>query len=987
MNTFDSKYSGGINSSPIGSPGRTVLNVSYRKANLRKPLRIGTWNVRSLFDAGKLANLTQEMNRLKLDILGVAETWWPDAGECEVQNGVFFYSGNSDPKHRKGVGIVITKELLKSVITFVPYSDRTALLKLKARPNDLNIIQVYAPTADSPEHEVEKFYDEVQELLRLTKKQDVNIIMGDFNAKIGNGQFEEIVGPYGLGERNERGDRLLQFCQEESMRITNTFFQLHPRRLYTWKSPADRPHNVIRNQIDFILINRRFSSTIKRASTYPGADVPSDHVLLMAVIKISLSSQKKTTTQRRVALEGLKDPVIKAEISDEINRQIQTTTPNIGEELTESWQRIMNSVTSTMQNRLGYKTKNKKQKWMTDEILLLMDERRKYKNKPDDNTYKDIQRLIRSKIRVAKNDWLKHECSVMEQLQSQHDDFNLHKKLKETAGIYRRMRPTITTNENNQIVIDSKERINVWEKYIEKLFEDDRPAADTTYSPTGPSITKEEIEKAIRNSKDNKAAGPDEIPSEVLKLLDERGITALHRIFNIIYETGHYPRQWLSSTFIPLPKKTNAKRCEDHRLISLMSHTLKIFLKIIHQRIFRKCERDISDSQFGFRQGLGTREAIVATQVLVQNCYDQRKDVYLCFIDYEKAFDRVQHHKLMQLLKRLDLDQKDIRCIENLYWSQTAQIKLGGNMSNNIRIRRGVRQGCVLSPLLFNLYSEAIFRVALEDVEMGIRVNGTWINNIRYADDTVLIAENMHDLQQLVDKIGEQSKSMGLNINTKKTKFMIISRNPNMHRNAIITFNATPLERVDKFKYLGVWLSEDWTSDREIKCRIEQARQAFLKFRRVLTCPDFDLNLRLRFVKCYIWSVLLYGMEGWTLRKTAINRLEAFEMWLYRRVLKVPWTARLTNEEILRRVDRQRELFETIKKRKTAYLGHIMRNNKYQFLHLLIEGKIEGRRGIGRKKMSWLRNIRQWTGLHDIQSLIHTARNREAMENVIANIH
>ena len=191
----------------------------------------------------------------------------------------------------------------------------------------------------------------------------------------------------------------------------------------------------------------------------------------------------------------------------------------------------------------------------------------------------------------------------------------------------------------------------------------------------------------------------------------------------------------------------------------------------------------------GFRQGLGTREAIVATQVLVQNCYDQRKNVCLCFIDYEKAFDRVQHHKLMQLLKRLDIDHKDIQCIEKLYWNQTAQIKLSNTMSNPIQVRMGVRQGCVLSPLLFNLYSEAIFQEALEDVEMGVKVNGVWINNIRYADDTVLIADNIHDLQQLVNKVGEQSKAMGLNINIKKTKFMIISRNPDVFINSILTFN------------------------------------------------------------------------------------------------------------------------------------------------------------------------------------------------------
>ncbi|CAG9840549.1 unnamed protein product [Diabrotica balteata] len=122
---------------------------------------------------------------------------------------------------------------------------------------------------------------------------------------------------------------------------------------------------------------------------------------------------------------------------------------------------------------------------------------------------------------------------------------------------------------------------------------------------------------------------------------------------------------------------------------------------------------------------------------------------------------------------------------------------------------------------------------------------------------------------------------------------------------------------------------------------------------------------------------------GWTLKTRDINKLEAFEMWLYRRILKIPWTAKITNIDVLKRIIQERQLFETIKKRKTAYLGHIIRNGQYQFLQLIIEGK----RGIGRKKMSWLRNIRQWTGINDIKSLIHIARNRELMKNVIANIH
>ncbi|MBV2145157.1 MAG: hypothetical protein KTM48_00180, partial [Wolbachia endosymbiont of Pissodes strobi] len=142
------------------------------------------------------------------------------------------------------------------------------------------------------------------------------------------------------------------------------------------------------------------------------------------------------------------------------------------------------------------------------------------------------------------------------------------------------------------------------------------------------------------------------------------------------------------------------------------------------------------------------------------------------------------------------------------------------------------------------------------------------------------------------------------------------------------------------------WLSEDWSSDVEI----------------VLTNSDFDLNLRIRFTKCYVWSVLLYGIECWTLKVNTMNRLEAFEMWVYRRTLKVPWTARKTNEEILR-IGGERELLDTIKCRNTAHLGHVTRNERYHFLQLLIDGKIEERRGLGRKRMSWLRNIKQWRGI------------------------
>jgi len=144
-------------------------------------------------------------------------------------------------------------------------------------------------------------------------------------------------------------------------------------------------------------------------------------------------------------------------------------------------------------------------------------------------------------------------------------------------------------------------------------------------------------------------------------------------------------------------------------------------------------DKSITVLQTIFNRILGTREALVAIQVLIQKCNDQRKDIMMCFIDYEKAFDRVQHHILIQILNRLDIDQKDIRCIQSLYRNQMTKVRVGNDLTEARPICRGVREWCVLSPLLFNLYSEAIFQEALEE------------HNIRYADDTVLIADNMED--------------------------------------------------------------------------------------------------------------------------------------------------------------------------------------------------------------------------------------------------
>ena len=153
---------------------------------------------------------------------------------------------------------------------------------------------MYAPTAVCGEETLEAFYEDIDKALSTIKNYEFLIVMGDFNAKIGRGRTDNIAGPHGLGDRNERGDRLIEFCAQHELVIANTWFQQPPRRLYTWRAPGrDGNGNPVKNQIDYILIRQRFRNSVRQCRTFPGADCGSDHVPLLSSINLTLRRPRK----------------------------------------------------------------------------------------------------------------------------------------------------------------------------------------------------------------------------------------------------------------------------------------------------------------------------------------------------------------------------------------------------------------------------------------------------------------------------------------------------------------------------------------------------------------------------------------------------------------------------------------------------------------------------------------------------------------------
>ena len=160
----------------------------------------------------------------------------------------------------------------------------------QGKPFNITLIQVYAPTSNAEEAEVEQFYEDLQDLVELTPQKDVLLTIGDWNAKVGSQETPGVTGKFGLGMRNEAGQRLIEFCQENALVIANTLFQQRKRRLYTWTSP-DGQH---RNQIDYILCRQRWRSSIQSTKTRPGADCGLDHELLITKFRLKLKKVGKT---------------------------------------------------------------------------------------------------------------------------------------------------------------------------------------------------------------------------------------------------------------------------------------------------------------------------------------------------------------------------------------------------------------------------------------------------------------------------------------------------------------------------------------------------------------------------------------------------------------------------------------------------------------------------------------------------------------------
>ena len=274
-----------------------------------------------------------------------------------------------------------------------------------------------------------------------------------------------------------------------------------------------------------------------------------------------------------------------------------------------------------------------------------------------------------------------------------------------------------------------------WQEHTEELYKKDLHDPKNHHgviTHLEPDILECEVKLALESITMNKASGGNRIPVGLFQILKDDAVNVLYSICQQNWKTQQWPQDWKMSVYIPIPRNDNAKECSNYCTIALISHVSKVMLEILQARLQQYVNHELSDVQAGFRKGRGTRDQIANIHWITEKAKKFQKNIYFCFIDYTKAFDCVDHNKLWKILKEMGIPDH-LPDWRNLYAGQEATVRTGHGTADWFQIGKGVYQGFILSPHLFNLYAEYIMRnPGLDESQTGIKMAGIYINNFRY---------------------------------------------------------------------------------------------------------------------------------------------------------------------------------------------------------------------------------------------------------------
>ena len=626
---------------------------------------------------------------------------------------------------------------------------------------------------------------------------------------------------------NRNGEMLAEFIDE--MNLENLNQTLADGRV-TWSA---------RNQesaIDYVLVNGKMRESVARMWIDEDGviDVVSDHNMLVVECMVGRKSEVKVKEKKRKwRLRDANWENFQLCLSEKMwNIESVQDVDELNEKLIEN-------VRSAGVSEIGYVRmsgkKRKNKPWWNEEIKEarrlrknLNRECRRLKKRRHESEEAEVeyqsawaayvrqQRLTKRKIRDAK---VKCEKSTIQSLKE--------KGLQGGREWYRFMRgENITESEgvkdlkvNDRYVSDEEEM-----KEAVKMFWEDIGGVGEVFDARSECLTLDrkdaaaldewisidEVKKCVKRQKNGKAAGPDEIPYEMYKNGGETVIERMTDVFNRVWREEKVPKKWNECRVTLLHKggHKSKKELRNYRPIALTNTVGKIFSAVLNERLCKWIERNrvLGEEQNGFRIGRRAEDNIFVLNEMIERKRSEGRKLYLGFLDIEKAYDRVSREMLCKVLEKVGLSEKIVNIVRSMYQNTRAKYRLGNIETEWVRSERGVRQGCILSPTLFSLYTEEL-AVRMRRINAGVKVGTDKLGLLLYADDVVVMSESANELQSLLDIVGQYGRDFGVRFSSEKSKVMIVNRSQDV--NITWRLGENELEQTCEYKYLGVCMSVD----------------------------------------------------------------------------------------------------------------------------------------------------------------------------------
>nr|VZI44696.1 unnamed protein product [Spirometra erinaceieuropaei] len=598
----------------------------------------------------------------------------------------------------------------------------------------------------------DKFYEDLHALLATVSKADKLVGLGDFNVRIGTDHtaWRGVLGPHGLRGSKDDGLLLLCTCAEHRLILTNTFFCLPERKKATWRHPRLRQWHLL----DYVLVRRRDQRDVLVTKAIAGADGWTDHRLVIPKMRIRLQPRRRPQGKRppgKLNVAWLSLPTHHPHFSDELAQRLDNlriaaaddadvTAANASVE--SRWSLLRDLVQSTALAVLG-RAPRQHQDWFDENDAairnLLAEKNRLHKAYVDHPTEDNKAAFYRSgrqlqqRLREMQDAWTARKAEEIQGYADRNEWKNFFSAIKAVYGPPTKGTAPLLSADCSTLLTEKTQILQRWAEHFRGVLNrpsvisdaaiERLPQVETNVNLNLPPSLQETI-RAVQQLSSGKAPGSDAIPAEVYKHGGPQLMDHLTALFQEMWRQGEVPQDFKDAPIVHLYKrKGNRQVCDNHRGISLLNIARKILARILLNRLNNHLEQGLlPESQCGFRRHRGTTDMIFAARQLQDKRQEMRTHPYSTFVDLTKAFDTVNREGLWKIMQKFGCPERFTQMVRQLHDGMMARVTDNGAVSEAFAVTNGVKQGCVLAPILFSLMFSAVLMDAYRDERPGIRI-------------------------------------------------------------------------------------------------------------------------------------------------------------------------------------------------------------------------------------------------------------------------